>query len=245
MSPEIYLAAFLIILLAYFIRGITGFGSGLLAIPLLALFLPLDFVVPLVLVLDFFASIALSRHTQLEVQWREIRDLMPFSFIGLLIGAVLLVKMPHEPLLIGLALFVIFFGVRYVFNIHSNQPISRRWSVATGLSGGTISAMFGTGGPPYVIYLTHRLHDKTQLRSTLSGVFMIEGALRVLLFLYMGLFAQAEMLYTILIALPLVAVSLVLGHKIHLGVSSRQQLVIVGALLIVSGGSLLWKVWAG
>lgn len=243
MTPEIYLTAAFIILLAYLIRGITGFGSGLIAIPLLALFMPLDFVVPLVLVLDFSASIALSRQTQKAVQWRELRDLMPFSIIGLLIGAVLLVNMPHEPLLIALALFVMFFGVRYVFNIHGNRHVSRVWSVPTGLGGGTISAMFGTGGPPYVIYLSHRLRDKTQLRSTLSALFMFEGALRAAIFIYMGLFAQDGMLFSILIALPLMAVSLVLGHKVHVGISNRQQLTIVGVLLLVSGASLLWKVW--
>src|ERR1700712_535143 len=42
-----------IVLSAYFIRGITGFGSGLIAVPLLALSHPLTFAVPLVLALDF------------------------------------------------------------------------------------------------------------------------------------------------------------------------------------------------
>jgi len=243
MTPEIYLAAFFILLFAYFLRGITGFGSGLIAIPLLAHFLPLAFVVPMVLVLDFLASVALSRNTKLLVRWDEIRALIPFSIVGLLIGALLLVNLPREPLLLGLALFVIFFGLRYVFNIHSERPISRRWSLPTGLCGGLISAMFGTGGPPYVIYLSHRLHDKTQLRGTLSGLFMLEGALRIIIFLFMGLFVQPEMLSTILMSIPLVVIGLVLGHKVHLGISNRQQLAIVGLLLLVSGGSLLWKVW--
>ena len=38
---------------AYFIRGITGFGSALIAVPLLALSQPLHFAIPLVLALDF------------------------------------------------------------------------------------------------------------------------------------------------------------------------------------------------
>ncbi len=49
-----------ILLSAYFIRGITGFGSGLISVPLLALFLPLKFVVPLVLLLDFTASVVIG-----------------------------------------------------------------------------------------------------------------------------------------------------------------------------------------
>ncbi len=53
-----------------------------------------------------------------------------------------------------------------------------------------IGALFGTGGPPYVVYLTHRLHDKTEFRGTLSGLFMLDGTLRVVTFLYMGLLFQ-------------------------------------------------------
>ncbi|MCW8831643.1 MAG: sulfite exporter TauE/SafE family protein [Gammaproteobacteria bacterium] len=243
MTPDIYLAAFFILLFAYFIRGITGFGSGLIAIPLLAHFLPLTFVVPMVLVLDFVASVVLSRHTRLQVRWDEIRILLPTTIVGILIGAFLLVNLPREPLLVGLGLFVIFFGLRYVFNVHGERPISRWWSVPTGLAGGLIGAMFGTGGPPYVVYLSHRLHDKTQLRGTLSGLFMLDGALRVITFLAIGLLLQSELLVSLLLALPLMGLGLYLGNRVHLGISHRQQLAVIGGLLLLSGGSLLWNAW--
>ncbi len=243
MTADIYIAGFFIILFAYFLRGITGFGSGLIAIPLLAHFLPLTFVVPMVLVLDFVASIVLSRHMHLQVRWDEIRFLLPPSIVGILAGSFLLVNLPREPLLVGLGLFVIFFGLRYLFNVHSEKPISRWWSIPTGLSGGLIGALFGTGGPPYVVYLSHRLHDKTQLRGTLSGLFMLDGALRVITFLFIGLLLQNEMLRALLLALPLMGLGLYLGNRVHLGITSRQQLALIGALLLMSGGSLLLKAW--
>ena len=49
-----------ILMSAYFIRGITGFGSALISVPLLALSQPLTFAVPLVLALDFTASLVLG-----------------------------------------------------------------------------------------------------------------------------------------------------------------------------------------
>jgi uncharacterized protein len=244
MTPETYLAAFFILLLAYFLRGITGFGSGLIAIPLLAHFLPLTFVVPLVLVLDFAASIVLSSHTRLQVRWDEIRWLLPTSIAGIVAGTFLLVSLPREPLLVSLGLFVIFFGLRYVFNVHGEKPISRWWSVPTGLIGGLIGALFGTGGPPYVVYLSHRLHDKTQLRGTLSGLFLLDGAFRLITFFTMGLIIQQDMLTALLMGLPITGIGLYLGNKVHLGITHRQQLAIIGCLLLLSGGSLLWKAWA-
>ena len=243
MTFDIYLAAFFILLSAYFIRGITGFGSGLIAVPLLAHFLPLTFVVPMVLVLDLVASIVLSRHMRLQVRWDEISLLLPTTIMGMLIGAVLLVNLPREPLLVGLGLFVIFFSLRYLFNIHGEKLISRWWALPTGLGGGMIGAMFGTGGPPYVVYLTHRLHDKTEFRGTLSGLFMLDGALRVVTFIIMGLLFQEEMFSALLMGLPLVGLGLYLGNRVHMGISHRQQLAIIGALLLISGVSLLWKAW--
>lgn len=241
MAPEIYMVAFFILLGAYVIRGITGFGSGLIAIPLLAHFLPLTFVVPLMLVLDFIASVVLSRHTHLQVHWSEIRLLLPPTMVGMLVGAVLLVNLPREPLLVGLACFVIFFGLRYLFNVHGEKLISKWWAIPTGLTGGLIGAMFGTGGPPYVVYLSHRLHDKTQFRGTLSVLFMLEGLTRIATFLYMGLLLQPGMGMSILMSLPLIGIGLYFGNRVHLGISRRQQLALIGILLLASGASLLWK----
>jgi len=244
MTTEFYIIASLVILMAYLIRGITGFGSGLIAIPLLAHFLPLTFVVPLILIIDVIASVILTRHKKLQVQWNEIGILLPPTLIGMGIGTFLLINLPREPLLVGLAVFVIIFGLRYVLHIHSEKPVSRWWSTPTGLIGGAIGAMFGTGGPPYVVYLTHRLKDKTQLLGTLSGMFMLDGAFRVIVFFHIGLFHQNDMLFAILLSLPLMLVGLYLGNKVHLGISHQKQLSIIGGLLLISGLSLLWKAWA-
>jgi uncharacterized membrane protein YfcA len=55
-SPLVWLFGLVTLLAAYLVRGIAGFGSGLIAIPLLALFLPLTLAVPLVVFLDYVAS---------------------------------------------------------------------------------------------------------------------------------------------------------------------------------------------
>jgi uncharacterized membrane protein YfcA len=235
-------AALGIILGAYFVRGITGFGSGLIAVPLLAHQLPLQTVVPLVLVLDFAASLALSRHTRPHILWDEIRPLLPTTLAGILAGVSLLLTLPREPLLAGLGAVVVFFALRYLFDIHGEKPVSRLWALPAGFAGGFIGALFGTGGPPYVIYLSHRSRDKSALRATFSGLFMLDGALRLLIFLAAGLLVT-RLLPWMLLSLPFVAAGLYFGNRVHLGLSNRQQLRLIGLLLLASGLSLLWKVW--
>lgn len=243
MNPETLLPALAIIFSAYFIRGITGFGSGLIAVPLLALFLPLQTVVPLVLVIDVSASLIMSSNARAHVQWKEIMPLLPTMLLGTITGATLLVSLPREPLLTALALFVILFGLRYLLNIHGDKQISRGWSVPVGLIGGLIGAMFGTGGPPYVIYLTHRTKDKSRLRATLSGLFMLEGSFRVVVFLITGLLGM-HLLPLLFTLAPVMILALYLGHRVHVGISDRQMLILIGTLLLVSGGTLLVKVWS-
>ena len=237
------IAAPLILSLAYFIRGISGFGSGLIAVPLLAHFLPLQFVVPFILLLDFTASLVMGRNSRQHVNWQEIKPLLPFSLIGVGLGVALLINLPKEPLLVGLGLFVMAFGVRNILDLHNEKPISQWWAIPAGLTGGTVGALFGTGGPPYIVYLSHRLRDKSELRATFSGLFTIDGGSRLIAFLITGLLLQPGLLLAYLAALPIVALGLKLGHKVHLGLTNQQMLRLIGALLLGSGVSLLWKAW--
>jgi uncharacterized protein len=243
-SPEILATGAAIILIAYFIRGISGFGSGLIAVPLLAHFLPLKFVVPFVLVLDFTASAAMSGRTRKHARWDEIRPLLPFSILGVVLGVVLLVQLPKEPLLTGLGIFVLVFGLRNLLNIHGEKPISRWWAAPAGLTGGMVGALFGTGGPPYVIYFSHRLRDKAEIRATFSGLFLLDGGLRIVTFLIAGLLLQPDILLALAGALPLMVLGLYLGNKAHVGLTNQQMLRLIGALLVGSGTSLIWKAWS-
>lgn len=230
-----------ILLVAYFIRGITGFGSGLISVPLLALFLPLQFVVPLILLLDFTASIVIGGFNFKRVKWDEVGVLIPFGIVGVILGTSLLVNLPPEPMLIALAGFVFVFAMRSLLNLHGDKLISRGWAVPASLTGGTVGALFGTGGPPYVIYLSHRIRDKSELRATFSALFFTEGLTRIGSFMVAGLLMTASVWVAFFAALPLVLGALYLGGRVHVGIGPAQMARLVGVLLLVSSVSLLFK----
>ncbi len=233
--------AAVILLAAYFIRGITGFGSGLVSVPLLALFLPLQFVVPLILLLDFTASIVIGGLHFKRVRWDEIGILIPFGVIGVIVGTTLLVELPPGPMLFALAGFVFIFALRSLLNLHGDKLISRGWAVPAALTGGTVGALFGTGGPPYVIYLSHRIRDKSDLRATFSALFFTEGLTRIVSFLVVGLLLSGTVWIAYVAALPVMLGALYLGGRVHVGLSQAQMTRLVGVLLLVSSVSLLFK----
>lgn len=236
-----YAAATAIVVLAYFIRGITGFGSGLIAVPLLALFLPLTFVVPLILLLDFTASLVMGGLDLKRVQWREVGMLIPFSLIGVIVGTQLLVNLPLTPMLLILAAFIAVFAVRSLLNLKGEKPVSAWWAIPASFTGGTVGGLFGTGGPPYVIYLNHRIQDKTLLRATFSALFFIEGAVRIVTFFVAGLLMAQTVWWNALFALPLMLGALWVGGHVHTGLTQTHMTRLIGVLLLLASVSLTLK----
>lgn len=244
MSPEQIAASAAILVVAYFIRGITGFGSGLISVPLLALFLPLTFVVPVILLLDFTASIVIGGFNRQHVRWRELLILIPVGFVGVGIGTHLLVNLPQTPMLIALAVFILLFAIKSLLNLHSDKPIAQAWAVPAALTGGTVGGLFGTGGPPYVIYLAHRIHDKSALRATLSALFFTEGLARIISFLLVGLLMSRDIWMAYFAGLPIMLGVLYLGGRVHHGLAPAHMTRLVGGLLLVASASLMIKAFA-
>src|SRR5262245_49828971 len=231
-----------ILMSAYFIRGITGFGSGLIAVPLLALSNPLQFAVPLVLALDFTASVVLGGMNNKKADWSEIKVLLPSGLIGACIGALALLKLPPTPVLVTLGVFTMFVGFRNVFGLKPVGQLSRVWAVPAGLAGGSAGALFGTGSPPYIIYLTRRLQDKGAVRATFSWLIAIDGGFRLGLFLIAGLLFEPKLQIAYFAGLVQMALGLYMGNKVHLDLTSEGMLRVVGALLMLSGLMLFLKV---
>jgi uncharacterized protein len=245
LPPALLALAGVIVFVAYLVRGISGFGSALLAVPLLAQLLPLSFIVPAFAAMDTAASLALSRigWQGRHIRWDEIRRLLLPSLAGILLGTLALKHLPESWLLLPLGLFVAAFGLRALVQPADQRRISPWWAYPAGLAGGAVDALFATGGPPFVIYLTHRLRDKSELRATFSALFLIEGATRIVVLALAGFYAQAGIALAVAAGLPLIALGLWGGHRIHLGITHRQMFRGIGLLLILSGLALTLRAW--
>jgi hypothetical protein len=139
---------------------------------------------------------------------------------------------------------LIVFGVRFLLGIHGSRHLSRAWAWLAGFVGGAVGSVFATGGPPYVIYLGHRIAAKQTLRATLSAVFLIDGGVRVIGLVAAGLLTRSDLLMLLPVACLLMGAGLLIGHRLHLGLSERRMTVVIGSLLLLSGGSLLLRAMA-
>lgn len=245
LPPETLVIAALIVAGAFVIFGITGFGSTIIAVPLLAHMLPLKFVIPMFVLLDFGAALRTGFKFHATIAKTELAWLVPCMLAGIGAGVFLLVNLPGDLILAALGLFVLGYGAYAASGREPRIRLNRWWALPVGGFGGVISALFGAAGPLYVVYLGARGLDPAQVRATMSVVFIVTTGARIVLFAAAGLFTQAGIFTSALVfALPMLA-GLWLGHHLHVTLTRRRLMQIIGGLLLLSGGSLFVRAVVG
>lgn len=231
----------LIIVLAYTVFGLTGFGASITAMPLLVYFLPLRFAVPLMLIFDVCATVLLGLKNRRAVDRQELLRLIPFMLAGMLLGVTLLVTAPERALLFLLGCFVLAYAGWSLIFQRDTMTIATGWAAPLGTVGGIFTALFGTGGPIYVIYLAGRLHDKSALRATIGALIFVSGLSRLALFTTAGLYAQQNLLLLAAVLLPCAMLGLYLGGRLHRRLPVQRVVQAVWVILILGGISLIWR----
>lgn len=243
-SLQAYLFAPLVVLLGYTVLGLGGFGSALVAMPLLALLLPIKLVVPLMLMLDFVGMLTNGLKLRRDLDRSEVVAILPWLLIGVIGGVTALVILPARALLAALGVLIIGYGLQTLRARPGRKPVARWWSVPAGLFGGLIGGMFGTGGAIFAMYYTARIPDLTRMRATMSAVFVVSTGTRLLLFLVSGLLFNAQMWLSFAGLLPMVFIGLYVGHRLHGRLTPAQIARLLSLLLLGSGVSVLTKALA-
>jgi len=235
-----YSLALFIIIAAYTFRGVTGFGSGLISIPLLALFLPLTFIIPFISILDISASLIHVIHTRQHIAWKVIFRAVPFAVLGVTVGLFIIKSLNTLILVKALGVFIIAFAIYSLVSPTLKKNDSFVWPVFAGFFGSLVGTLFGTGGPFYVFYFQLQQLDKTIFRATCAAVFLIDGLIRATGFTLSGFYTSAVLL-NIVFALPIMFFAMYIGEHLHTNITQRTFQKAIGIFLIFSGFALIFK----
>ena len=241
LSPWLLLVAPLAVILGYTVFGLSGFGSTAITVPILAHYLPVSYLVPLMALIDCAVSSIVGGTNREHVSKAELKWMIPVMFGGFAIGATVLVKVPDEYLRTALGIFAIAIGGYSIANPTVHRRISRLWVIPIGLVGGAVATVFGAGGPIYATYLSARLGDKAQVRASTSALISISAFSRAVIYAVSGLLLHVAVGLGALVLAPFVWAGLALGTRIHVGLTQQQMRRVVGALLVFTGLSLLWR----
>lgn len=241
LSPWLLVVAPLAVIVAYTVFGLSGFGSTVISVPILAHFLPVSYLVPMMALLDLASALVLGTRGREHVARDELKRLLPWMFVGFVVGVTVLVRVPDQYLRVALGAFAAIVGLYSIFNPVLARTISTLWAIPTGIVGGAFATVFGAGGPIHATYLSARLRDKSQIRATVSTLISISAFSRAIVYAVSGLLLHLTLIAGALVLAPFAWVGLRIGQRIHVGLTQEQMRRAVGALLVLTGASLLLR----
>ncbi len=231
-----------VVFAGYALRGATGFGAGVVAIPLLLLALPLTVVIPVITTLGIAASLVQSVQEFRYVDWRVLRGLALPTAVGVGVGLWLFAAIDQQLLLQAFGAFIIAYGS---WSLLPRRPAVHLPRVAlagaAGVSGGLVATLFGgMAGPFYVIYLRALQLDKRRFRASMSSVLLCLGLVRIAGYGGLGFYDRRAVTALLLFA-PVVVLAMFAGDRWHARLDEELFEKTVAALLVLSGCALLLK----
>lgn len=242
-TGEIAWAA-LSIFFAFTCRGLSGFGAGLIATPMLALALPMQVIVPLNSLLVSILFVFLSIRDRREVVWSELKLLILPTVVGVVAGLYLFKSLNNELLVVLLGGFLVVYAL-YTLAVHAfglpKLTCSKAWSFPAAFSGSFVDTLFGGGGGALVvIYLHARGLVKLPFRATVATLWLMEMVARLTGYTAVGFYGRDVLLLAALM-LPSVAAGTWVGER--LGNRIRQETFsrILAVMLLLAGLSLILR----
>jgi len=233
------LAIFGVILTGISKSGFAG-GAGVVAVPLLALWIPLEqaisILLPVLIAMDVQAVRLYWRH----VNWPILKRLLPAAIIGIALAGWFLTRLPSNILLIILACISIIFALwqpllRFITHLKGQGFF---WGCLSGIS----STLLHAGGPPINAYLMSLALPKLQWLAVTCVFFAVMNWVKVIPYSLGGLWRWDWLLLSVLL-LPIAYVGIALGHRIQSVLSEALFMQICRTLLFVSGVGLLLKAY--
>lgn len=239
LSIDWYVFAFGIVFAAFAIRGMLGFGSGLISVSLLILFLPIKQVVPIVFLLDGIAALALGTYDLKEICWNELPWLGLFTVFGLIVGAWILKTMPAQGVTILLGVFIMAYVIYAILTRPQRLPrVSQIWGAPLGFLGGLVGSLYGGGGPAIVAYFQMRHLNQRAFRASFQLVAVVDAIVRGAVYFLLGLIS-AKTVMTSVGLLPAVVIGLVVGNFFHFRLNARRFQYLVLTVLAIAGMKLI------
>jgi uncharacterized membrane protein YfcA len=227
-----------VIFVATLIRSAFGFGEALVAVPLLALVIPVAVAVPLaVLVSITVAGVILLQ------DWRKVHvggawRLVLATLFGTPLGLLLLTAAAEQVVKSILAVVIIVFSVYCLARRTPFLLKDDRLAWLFGFASGILGGAYGMNGPPLVMYGALRRWSPEHFRATLQGYFLPASLAGMIGYWLAGLWVPTVTWYYLL-SLPLAAAAIFLGRVVNQRMTGRSFLLYVHIGLIVVGTTLL------
>ena len=216
-------------------QSLTGFGSALVAVPLLSLYLDAKLAVVISTLLSTIVSAPLLLEVRRQVRLAKVAPLAIGSVVGVPIGILILREVDAGVLKLLVAAVVILASVLLFlapqFTFGGRNVLS---SLVTGALSGLLRASTSMAGPPVVLYTLSHEKEIEEFRSTVLAMFLATSVLAVPGFIFADLVSR-DALKATAVALPGMVLGLLVGAALRARVQPERFRTLVLAVLVITG----------
>jgi len=224
-----------VLLLNFVLRGSLGFG-GALGLPLLALVLPVKVLAPAWSLVGIVSSVAIVGHQRKHVDRRQFLGLLPGCALGIVAGLYVFKALDTVVLTRALGAFVIVYAA---YSLWKPGKLSKTLRPVASFLSGVVGTVFGSMATIFfAMYLDAGSMARDAFRATISAMILTLSIARTL-----GYAAVGELTLDSVIlcaaSIPAMGIGLLVGDRIHTGLSPAAFQRLVCALLALCGVALL------
>jgi uncharacterized membrane protein YfcA len=173
LTPRLVLLSITAIFAAAILRGFTGFGFSLAAVPLLSLFMSPAQAVPIAVGLQLLGSLLDFRSASKQCDWHSLRWLMLGALIGSPLGTLILSEIPAAVARLVISsitlLAVLALGRGFALPAIPPRPVT----ATTGFISGLFNGLAAMPGPPAVAYYMSVPLPRATTRASLLVFFLM------------------------------------------------------------------------
>lgn len=241
-----FVAAVAAVLLTGISKSGFGGGLGVLAVPVMALYIsPIQaaaIMLPILCVMDVINVWLYRRHWDRA----NLRILLPSGIVGVIVGALTFRYLTDAHIRILIGVIAVAFAV--LFFMKRNQTQRLKPNVVKGSFWGAVAGFvsFGVhaGAPPVNVYLLPQRLDKTVFVGTLVILFAIINYVKLIPYAMLGQLNTSNLATAAMLA-PLAPLGSWLGIKLHRLVAEQLFYRLCYGLLAIMGAKLLYDGFAG
>ncbi len=233
---------FISALIAYFIKGITGFGNTLVMGSLFSFIIPNKLTTPIDLILGIPTNIYIVWIERKNISLKIVVPLSLMLLCGIIPGTFLL-KLGDDRLLksiFGIIIICMAFEMLTRDSIKNkgdkNNPI---FLAIIGVTSGILAGLYGIGAL-LVAYISRTTDNKNQFRGNICCVFLVDNIFRFFLYWFTDILNKEVFLLALFLS-PAVFLGMFIGVKVDSNMKEETVKKSVIALLIISGIVLIIK----
>lgn len=226
----------LAVLVGYFVKGVAGIGNTLVVTSAMSYTRTNAEITPVELLLCVPTNLVVTWVYRRHINWKLAIAPMCMVLAGDVLGVLLLKNVDVTAMKMVFGVVLILLSVEQLWRELRGKPgkvAHPALMLMLGISAGVLCGMFGVGAL-LAAYLSRVTTDDMTYKGTMSVIFTVENAFRIVAYSVTGLLTTASLINAAML-LPFMGLGLFLGIRLSSRMNARTMRIIIGAMLLISG----------